>query len=133
MTARPRRPRGLLTRLTRAGERPDELESIVAHLHLLLNTRVGEALCAADFGVIDFADVVHSFPAATQALQQSIRATILQYEPRLRNVVVQPVTSADTLTLAFEISARLRKQTQSVRLWTEMTASGRIQVSRQSS
>lgn len=133
MTARSRRPRGLLGRLAQPGGRPDELESIVAHLHLLLNTRVGEALCAADFGVVDFADVVHNFPAATQALQQSIRATIMQYEPRLRNVVVQAATSADTLTLAFEISARLRSGPEQVRLRTEMMASGRVQVSRRAS
>lgn len=128
----PRVRRGLLARLARGGERLDELESIVANLRLLLNTRAGEALCAADFGVLDFADVVHNFPAATQALQQSIRATILQYEPRLQHVVVQPVSSDDALTLAFEISARLRSKPRQVRLWTEMTASGQIQVSRRS-
>jgi len=123
--------RGLLARLSSGGQRIGEMESIIAHLHELLNTRSGESLSASDFGIVDFADVVHNFPEATQVLQQSIRATILKYEPRLRNVSVHPVASGDTLMVAFEISARLASGAQRgvFRVRTELTASGKMQVS----
>jgi type VI secretion system protein len=123
--------RGLLSRLSTGGQRVGELESIVAHLQDLLNTRAGESLSASDFGIVDFADVVHNFPEATQVLQQSIRATILKYEPRLRNVSVHPVQSGDVLMVAFEISARLASGAQRgvFRVRTELTPSGKMQVS----
>jgi type VI secretion system protein len=123
--------RGLLARLSSGGQRIGELESIVTHLQELLNTRIGESLSAPDFGIVDFADVVHNFPEATQVLQQSIRATILKYEPRLRNVSVHPVPSPDTLTIAFEVSARLASGAQRgvFRVRTELTSTGKIQVS----
>lgn len=123
--------RGLLSRLSTGGQRVGELESIVAHLQDLLNTRSGESLSASDYGIVDFADVVHNFPEATQVLQQSIRATILKYEPRLRNVSVHPVQSGDVLMVAFEISARLASGAQRgvFRVRTELTPSGKMQVS----
>ena len=128
----PRAPRrGLLARLSSGGQRIGELESIVAHLQDLLNTRAGESLSASDFGIVDFADVVHNFPEATQVLQQSIRATIMKYEPRLRSVSVTPVPSQDPLSLAFEISGRLASGTHRgpFRVRTELNSSGKMQVS----
>lgn len=123
--------RGLLARLSSGGQRIAELESIVAHLQELLNTRIGESLSAPDFGIVDFADLVHNFPEATQVLQQSIRATIMKYEPRLRSVAVTPLTNNDPLTLAFEISGRLASGTQRgpFRLRTELTSTGKMQIS----
>jgi len=123
--------RGLLARLSSGGQRIAELESIVAHLQELLNTRVGESLSAPDFGIVDFADLVHNFPEATQVLQQSIRATIMKYEPRLRSVSVTPVPSNDPLSLAFEISGRLASGTHRgpFRVRTELNSTGKMQVS----
>jgi type VI secretion system protein len=123
--------RGLLARLSSGGQRIGEVESIVAHVHELLNTRVGESLAAPDLGIVDFADLVHNFPEAMQVLQQSIRATIMKYEPRLRSVSVTPMTSQDPLSLAFEISGRLASGSQRgpFRLRTELTSSGKMQIS----
>ena len=123
--------RGLLARLSSGGQRVSEVESIVAHIHELLNTRVGESLAAPDLGIIDFADLVHNFPEATQVLQQSIRATIMKYEPRLRSVSVTPTPSNDPLSLAFEISGRLASGSQRgpFRLRTELTSTGKMQIS----
>jgi type VI secretion system protein len=67
-------------------EPPDEVGSIIEHLRVLLNTRKGEAVTVPGFGLVDFSDLVHSFPASVTTLQASIRATILEYEPRLKNV-----------------------------------------------
>jgi len=123
--------RGLLARLSSGGQRVSEVESIIAHVYELLNTRVGESLAAPDLGIIDFADLVHNFPEATQVLQQSIRTTIMKYEPRLRSVSVTPTPSNDPLSLAFEISGRLASGSQRgpFRLRTELTSTGKMQIS----
>ena len=99
--------RGLLARLSSGGQRIAELESIVAHLQELLNTRIGESLSAPDFGIVDFADLVHNFPEATQ------------------------VPSNDPLSLAFEISGRMASGTHRgpFRVRTELNSSGKMQVS----
>lgn len=128
--------RGLLSRLTASSlseARPNnELESIVEHLRALLNTRQGEAPSVPDFGVVDFTDLVHSFPEAIQTLQRCIRATILQFEPRLKNVVVQHVRDDEVLVLKFQITAQLQnkggKSGGAVRFETQLRAGGNITV-----
>jgi type VI secretion system protein len=102
----------------------------VEHLRDLLNTRQGEAVTVPDFGVIDFTDLVHNFPDAIQLLQRSIRATILQYEPRLKNVVVQHVRDEDVLVLKFQISAQVATRTGrgGVRFETQLRAGGQVTV-----
>ena len=124
--------RGLLSRLSaRDPSRPiNEVESILENLRAILNTRVGESLSAAGFGIIDLADLVHNFPNAGFIMEKSIRATISEYEPRLRNVRVRLVPSEDVLVLAFEISARLAhdRSQASVRVRTEVTPTGHVTV-----
>ncbi len=126
--------RGLLSRLTASSTqeaRPvNELESIVEHLRCLLNTRQGEAPTAHDFGVVDFTDLVHNFPEAIQHLQRNIRATMLQYEPRLRNVVVQHVRDDEVLVLKFQITAQLAGKSGrgAVRFETQLRAGGQMSV-----
>lgn len=110
--------------------RVDELESIVEHLRGLLNTRQGESPTVPDFGVVDFTDLVHNFPESIQVLQRSIRATILQYEPRLKNVVVQHVRDEEVLTLKFQITAQLAAKNAkgAVRFETQLRAGGHMSV-----
>jgi len=108
----------------------DEVHSIVGNLRALLNTRLGDSMAAHDFGVVDFVDLVHQFPSAAQVIQRSIRNTIAEFEPRLRNVRVRLVDSGDPLSLAFEVSARLvgDKRKGLVRVRTEMSQGGRVKV-----
>jgi type VI secretion system protein len=122
------RRRGLLGRLAGKADRKDEQASVLAHLQALLNTRTGESFAAPDLGLVDFADVVHGFPASAQVLVQGIRAMILAYEPRLRSVQVRPIASADALALAFEISARFVAGRGQLRLRTELTSSGHFEM-----
>ena len=103
--------RGLLSRLGAdlagaASAQVDPAASIMEHLRVLLNTRRGESASAPSFGVIDFNDFVHSLPSSVQALQAAIRATILEYEPRLKNVTVRHIADEDPLVLRFEITAQ---------------------------
>jgi len=124
--------RGLLSRLASADpSRPvDEVHSIVGNLRAILNTRLGDSMAAKGFGVVDFVDLVHQFPSAAQTIQRSIRSTVAEYEPRLRNVRVRVVDSGDPLSLAFEVSARLvgDKRRGLVRVRTEMSQGGRVKV-----
>ena len=127
--------RGILSRLSAASAqeaRPvNELESIVNHLRALLNTRAGESPSASDFGVVDFTDLVHNFPEAIQTLQRSIRTTLLQYEPRMKNVVVQHVRDDESLVLKFQITAQLQGKNGgrgAVRFETQLRAGGHMSV-----
>ena len=120
--------RGILSRLTQAGP-TDEVESVLEHLRVLLNTRQGESLCAPGFGVLDLSDVIHSFPLAYADLAQSIRATIAEYEPRLKNVTVRHVPD-DGLVLRFEIGAQIAgpRGNRGVRFATTVRPGGRYDV-----
>ncbi len=124
--------RGLLSRLTSSDPlRPvDEVQSILENLRAILNTRIGDSMSASGFGIIDLADLVHNFPNAAQIMEKSIRATVGEYETRLKQVRVRLVPSDNPLTLVFEISARLAGDRHQgvVRVRTEVNSSGRVDV-----
>ena len=120
--------RALLSRIAGGGP-VDEVESIVAHVRALLNTRLGEAPCAPTLGIADFADVVHTFPGGIQQLSASMRATILENEPRLRAVTVRHLGGDDPLVVRFEISAQpAARGARPLKLSTTIRPGGRIDV-----
>ena len=124
--------RALLSRISgRDASPPDEVASIVAHLQALLNTRRGDAVTAPEYGILDFSDMVGEFPAAIPALARSIRATILEFEPRLKNVNVRHLPDEHALTLRFEIQAQLAggRSARSLRLSTTVRPGGHVDVS----
>lgn len=123
--------RGLLARVASPAHAEDETAAIVEHLRVLLNTRQGAAPSAPAFGVVDFSDVVHAMPGAAQTLVKSIRATILEHEPRLRNVSVRHVSDGGELVLRFEISAQLAdgRAGRMLRFATTVRPGGRFDVS----
>jgi len=121
--------RGLLSRLATGARQNDTVSSVVDHLRDMLNTPQGESITVPDYGLVDFADVCHNMPEAIGSIQQSIRATILKYEPRLRNVSVRFVPSDDQLSVRFEVVARLADSRRSVvRLRTAMNTGGHMTV-----
>lgn len=122
--------RALLSRMSGAGGPSDEVEAIVAHLRVLLNTRRGDSPSAPDYGIVDLSDMVHVFPGAAQDLARSIRTTILQYEPRLKNVTVRHLPDAESLALRFEISAQLAagRSPKILHLATTVRPGGRVDV-----
>jgi type VI secretion system protein len=123
--------RGILARIASGAAPADEVEAVIEHLRVLLNTRQGDVVCAPTYGVVDFTDVVHAMPGATQTLVKSIRATILAHEPRLRNVTVRPVSGDGDLVLRFEITAQLANQRsgRTLHFATTVRAGGRYDVS----
>lgn len=127
--------RGLLGRISEIGkgESPgpvDVRDSIASHLRVLLNTAQGDSPTVPQFGVMDFTDVVHSFPASVGAIQSSIRAVVLQYEPRLRNVSVRYLPDSENLTLRFEVTAQLADKSARgvLRFQTKLAAGGQFLV-----
>ncbi|MFN0062481.1 MAG: type VI secretion system baseplate subunit TssE [Myxococcaceae bacterium] len=127
-------PRGLLARIgwgaDSAAPSRDVGESVAAHLRVLLNARQGDALTAPDLGLIDFTELVHGFPFSIGRLQQSIRETLLRYEPRLKQVTVRHVSSDDPLLLRFEIVAQLAVAGSQgpLRFHTEVKPGGKIEI-----
>jgi len=119
---------GLLDRLA-STQRYDAYLSIVAHLRVLLNAKAGSAVTAPDYGVVDFTDVVHDIPRSIHRLQDSIRATILTYEPRLRQVTVRFMPGPDPLSLTFDVSARMTDdKRRPVQFSTRLDAGGRFDI-----
>ena len=121
--------RGLLSRLSAGKRSSDQLASIAAHLRELLNARQGLSESVGSYGIMDFNDVVHTMPDGIRALQHSIRAAILEHEPRLNSVAVRAVQGEDPLTLRFEITGRLASDRKAVvRLHTHLRCGGQFVV-----
>lgn len=123
--------RGLLGRLSQTApeRRIDVVESVVEHLRSLLNMRVGSAVTAPGMGVPDFTDLVHNFPGSAVTLTQAIRATIMTFEPRLRNVLVRHVPDDTPMVVRFEVSAQIADETNTaIRFRTEFAPGGRMEV-----
>src|SRR5215475_10482870 len=102
--------RGLLDRLGRGANPRATVEPTTAvgnHLRALLNTRQGSAPCVPGYGMVDFTDLLHTFPKGIPTLAAAIRATVLQYEPRLKNVSVRHIADDDPSLLKFEITGQL--------------------------
>jgi type VI secretion system protein len=123
--------RALLSRIAgREGSPGDEVAAIVAHLQVLLNTRRGDSVAAPDYGILDFSDLVHEFPGAISQLTRSIRATIMEYEPRLKSVSVRHLPDEQALTLRFEIAAQLShgRGTRTLKVATTVRPGGHFEV-----
>lgn len=107
-------PRSLLHRLEFPDDResrdlpgdPEQLvDAICQHLHLMFNTRQGNALTVPDFGTSDFSDVTRGYEEATK-VQDELRRSIERYEPRLRDVRVDfNQDHDDKFSLHFDIYA----------------------------
>ncbi len=106
--------------------------SVLRHLQKMLNTRQGFSETLPDYGLPDLVDLFHSFPTAIGIMEKAIKSTIEKYEPRLRNVRVQPVDSeSEILTLRFEIKADLvtSRERAGVLFETQVDSNGEVSVS----
>lgn len=112
------------------------IESILAHLRQILNTRQGSVLIAENYGMPDLTN----FPGddlgeAVMKLEKIMRATIERYEPRLRKIKVSynPDTS-DSFTLKFSLSAEIHDGNNSyshpIFFETVITSAGVVKVER---
>jgi len=122
--------RGLLSRIAGDAAPVDAVASILAHARALLNSRLGDAICSPGLGVADFADLVHAFPGGIEQLARSMRATLLEHEPRLKAVSVRHLPGDDPLVLRFEIAAQVASKTaRTLRMTTTVRPGGRVELS----
>ncbi len=86
----------------------DIQRSIRDHLTRLLNARQGVLLHQPDYGLPDIANIYHQLPYSVSELSESIKRTVLKYEPRLADVTVnyRPIEKSDCI-LHLEIKAKL--------------------------
>ena len=95
--------------LLRGGkDRRHGVDSVLAHLQRILNTRQGSVPLANDYGVPDFLDFLQNYPESINEIETSIKNVIDKYEPRLSGTSVLFVPDEDEiLTLRFQIMASL--------------------------
>lgn len=111
--------RGLFDRLESGARRIDEAESIIAHLHALLNAR----------GIVDLTDLVHTLPDGMRSVELAIKSAIERHEPRLAQVAVRHLPGDDALRLDFQVQARLAADPRrALRLRTWVRLPGRFRV-----
>jgi len=133
----------LFTRLEHAADphsserytwRDNDVEDAVSkHLARILNTRQGSCLTCPDFGLIEVSELLFDFPDAIGIMQRSIKNTIQQYEPRLKNVQVRHIKneSMHEMMLHFEITGQIQMpdgRRQSLRFTTDVDPSGNVKV-----
>lgn len=123
---------GLLNRLRRqAAGLPSSgtVEQVVEHLHALLNTRQGNSALDPEYGLPDFTDMVFSFPQGGAQLCASIAKAIERYEPRLSNVVVEPLDDGrNDAMLYFTIRGTLTHGGGALSLQSSMTPTGQVRL-----
>ncbi|EYF03451.1 type VI secretion system baseplate subunit TssE [Chondromyces apiculatus] len=133
----------LLTRIIHAADphsterhtwRDQDLETaITAHLKNMLNTRQGSSLTCPDYGLMEVSEVLHEFPDAIGLLQRSIKNSLQQYEPRLKNVQVRQLRNdaAQSMVLEFEITAQIQfpdGRRQQLRFGASVDHSGNVKM-----
>lgn len=107
------------------------VESVLANLRHLLNSRHGVAPIQADYGIPDLSDLLHSFPEANARMRAAVKAAIEKYEPRLRRVSVKQTNDPeDIFTLRMEITAELVTEGTKTPVWfeTRIDPSGEVLV-----
>ena len=66
------------------------VQSVVANLNRLLNTRRGMLPHLPEYGLPDLTEIYRDIPESVVVLQQAIAKAVARYEPRLRRVRVEP-------------------------------------------
>jgi type VI secretion system protein len=84
------------------------IDSVLAHLQRILNTRQGNVPIAEDYGVPDFTTLLQGYPHSLQDFERSIRESIQKYEPRLKAIRVSFLPDEeDPLSIRFQILGKL--------------------------
>ena len=106
------------------------IDSVLLHLHRILNTKQGNVPIAEDYGVPDFTDLLYSYPESVRDIERTIRSAIQKYEPRLKAVKVTFIPQdADLLSLRFQIAARLSSESKTQVLFeTIVDSDGKIEI-----
>ena len=119
---------------TAAGE-PNEaavMDSVLANLQVILNSRQGCCETRDDFGLTDFNGVSENFRSSIALIARDVERQIRQFEPRLRNVFVRTIEDKTRpLDLVFHIDGELNHKDRIVRVAIDsvLGTDGQIRVS----
>jgi len=87
------------------GDPEQIVDAVCEHLHLMFNTRQGNALTVPDYGTSDFSDVTRGYEEEAK-VQEELRQSIERYEPRLKEVrVAFNKDEDDPFSMHFDIYA----------------------------
>lgn len=109
-----------------------KVNSIISHLQNLLNTHQGSVLIADDYGIPDITNSHgEGITELTQRIENTLRQTILKYEPRLKKVQVNLQSEKDdVLSMRFKLEAVLvHDDITPVILETVVTSGGKVDIS----
>ena len=108
------------------------VDSILAHLRCMLNTRQGAVPIAPDYGVPDFLDFLQTFPDSVHTIEHDLQGAIHRYEPRLSGVQVTFLPQEEhMLALRFQITGQIRDEGGAkVRFETVVDTDGKISIRR---
>jgi len=110
------------------GDLHREIDSILAHLTRILNTRQGSVPISGAYGIPDLTDFMTSYPESVTEIERSIRCAIEVCEPRLRSVkIVFIPQDDDLLCLRFQIIAHLdRDSEKNILIETLVDSDGKV-------
>jgi len=118
-----------------ASEQELALESVVAHLKRLFNTRQGSVAMDPEYGMHDYSSMATRFSTANVVtladIEGGFRTAIGKYEPRLRLPKVKILEKGEyEVTLFLEIEAQIKTSQEwaPVFIKVRMTPEGRIEV-----
>jgi len=85
------------------------LNSVLAHLRRMLNTKQGSVPIAEDYGLADITDMPGSFsPDNLAEIEDKITKVITKYDPRVAEIHVEFAEKQDdSLALRFKISGKV--------------------------
>jgi len=105
-----------------------QVDSILAHLRRILNTRQGSVPISDAYGIPDLNGFLTSYPESVTGVEKSIRQAVEEHEPRLQSVKVHFLPQEeDLLCLRFQITARIRSGSgRNILIETIVNSDGRI-------
>ncbi|WP_051305477.1 type VI secretion system baseplate subunit TssE [Desulfogranum mediterraneum] len=109
-----------------------QVNSIIAHLLRLLNTRQGSVTIAPDFGVPDMTNIPgDSIQEARQRIEEVIQEVVQKYEPRLKDIrLIMQHEDQENFSLRFRLEANLAEQEEiPVIFETVVSTEGKISIS----
>lgn len=96
------------SRVTSVDDQTALKKSIQDHLEHLLNARQGVLPHLPDYGLPDLTAIYQEMPYSVDSLAESVKATLLRYEPRLVNIKVVPYPMAKgDFVLHFQIAGQM--------------------------
>jgi len=113
--------------LHRVDEQDQHVLSVLDNVQRLFNSRAGSLAHLPDLGLPDSGRLLQGLSGAANGVIDAMTTTLLNYEPRLRELVIRPVDQDCPGHLVFVLEARL-KTGEAVTFGTTLATGGRVLV-----